>query len=340
MSKIRPALLLTSLLLTSVPLTPRAQAPQTPPTSPIAKVPDRVETQVSKTIAFITVLAKWPDKDGKPGKKVRLSGTGFWVSVPDARLPDGKSFVYLVTNRHVATAIEQDEKGNCTHLEIQQMFVTVNLKEPINGNRADTEALPLSQNIHWSLPKDEAIDLAVILVGLQDKFDYVTVQTEVFVTSSMFEDRRVVPGDRVLTGGFYTIFQGTHEIQPIFRQGILAMLPDGPVPMACGGMGKVYLADVHVIPGNSGSPIFLGGGVSFGLITNTFGLLGVVSGYMYENADLTLTAATTRTGSVNANSGISIVVPAQQLKDLLDSPELQQQRDEVVRAESKGHPQS
>ena len=35
------------------------------------------------------------------------------------------------------------------------------------------------------------------------------------------------------------------------------MLPDGPMTTTLCGSGNVYLADVHVIPGNSGSPIFI-----------------------------------------------------------------------------------
>lgn len=119
------------------------------------------------------------------------------------------------------------------------------------------------------------------------------------------------------------------------------MLPDGPMTTTLCGPGDVYLADIHVIPGNSGSPIFVipalpvGGGVSIGGFQSTFGLLGVISGYMIENEDMTLTAATTLKGSVNGNSGISIVVPAEQLKALLEIPELQRLRDAVVARETK-----
>jgi hypothetical protein len=153
-----------------------------------------------------------------------------------------------------------------------------------------------------------------------------------------------VPGDEVLTGGFFTGYTGLHEMQPILREGVLAMLPDGPMTTTLCGSGNVYLADVHVIPGNSGSPIFiiprlgLGAGVSFGGVSNTFGLLGVVRGYMYEHEDMTLTATTTWKGSINANSGISVVVPTQQLKDLLESPELQHQRDAQLSPQPKNQP--
>ncbi len=56
-------------------------------------------------------------------------------------------------------------------------------------------------------------------------------------------------------------------------------------------------------------------------------LLGIVSGYYYETADFKLETAATLMGEANANSGISIVVPAEQLKALLQSPQLQRLRD-------------
>jgi hypothetical protein len=339
MSKPAKAALLAALLLASAPAAFQAQAQQS-----VTASATRTETRLLKTIVFITLKVKWPDKDGKPGKRGTLSGTGFWVAVPDSRLEAGKSFVYLVTNRHVAMALERDEKGNCNSLEIQKASITVNLKDPVNGNRSYTEALPLSPHVHWYLPKDEAIDLAVLPYGVSDKVDAIEIFLSQFLTSDILDKQGVVPGDKVLTGGFFSGYAGLHEMQPILREGVLAMLPDGPMTTTLCGSGNVYLADVHVIPGNSGSPIFiipalgLGATVGLGGVPNTFGLLGVVSGYMYENEDMTLTATTTWKGSINANSGISVVVPAQQLKDLLESPELQHVRDEHFSTQPKSQP--
>jgi hypothetical protein len=64
-------------------------------------------------------------------------------------------------------------------------------------------------------------------------------------------------------------------------------------------------------------------------------LLGVVSGYFYETQDFTFQVATTLSGKANANSGISMIVPADELKALLDSPELQGQRDAIVAGQQK-----
>ena len=334
------AVLLAALLLLVSPSDAiRAQAQQ-----PVTATATRTETQLLKTIVFITLEVKLPDKDGKPGERAKLSGTGFWVSVPDSRLEAGKAFSYLVTNRHVAMALERDEKGKCNPLQIQKASLTVNLKDPVNGNRLHTEALPLSPKVHWYLPKDEAIDLAVLPFGVPDKVDARYISLEQFLSSDILDKKMVVPGDKVLTGGFFTGYTGLHEMQPILREGVLAMLPDGPMTTTLCGSGSVYLADVHVIPGNSGSPIFiipalgLGGGVVLGGVPSTFGLLGVVSGYMYEHEDMTLTATTTWKGSINANSGISVVVPAQQLKDLLESPQLKQLRDAQFSPQLKNQP--
>jgi hypothetical protein len=48
-----------------------------------------------------------------------------------------------------------------------------------------------------------------------------------------------------------------------------------------------------------------------------------------------LQVATTLTGTVAANSGIALVVPVDELKTLLDSPELVQRRDAEAVAQTK-----
>jgi hypothetical protein len=292
-----------------------------------ATAPGRLETEILKTIVFITVEARKP---GRLGEGVLYYGTGFFVSVPDnriPRIPKDATYIYLVTNRHIAQGLD-----DCKQLVIDKMYVTLNLKVPINGNRAEKVQLGLSREIHWYFPQDNAIDLAILPVRISDKYDFRHIELNDFLTKDIIERKNVVPGDRVLTGGFYSAYAGLYEIQPILREGVLAMLPDGPMTTTTCGLGDVYLADLHIIPGNSGSPVFiiptlgLGAGVGLGGVPSTFGLLGVISGYMFESANLTLRAATTWTGTLNSNSGIAMVMTAQQLKDLLNTAELQQIR--------------
>jgi len=98
------------------------------------------------------------------------------------------------------------------------------------------------------------------------------------------------------------------------------MIPDTPLTTTLRKPGTIYLGDVHIFGGNSGSPVFIS---TYGIrpagpvLDDEFRFLGVVSGYYYEDSDLKLQIATTVTGKQRANSGISMIVPAELLKDLI-----------------------
>jgi hypothetical protein len=62
----------------------------------------------------------------------------------------------------------------------------------------------------------------------------------------------------------------------------------------------------------------------------SYKLIGVVSGYYPEHEDGTLSDAAVLTGTVHDNSGITIVVPGEQLKALLYCPALREIRERVV----------
>ncbi len=117
------------------------------------------------------------------------------------------------------------------------------------------------------------------------------------------------------------------------------MVPQEDMETTLNKQGRIFLADIHAFGGNSGAPVFvaMGGMKGSGLRFPTGGpqafpyrLLGVLSGYYYEDAEFRLTVATTLQGTMQANSGISIVVPADQLKALLDSDELKLLREAEI----------
>src|SRR5690349_21005753 len=74
------------------PPVPLAQNAATAPTPPV----EPMERQVRKTVAFITMHCI------EGTQFVKAQGTGFLIEVPDSRLPANRSFMYLVTNRHIA----------------------------------------------------------------------------------------------------------------------------------------------------------------------------------------------------------------------------------------------
>jgi hypothetical protein len=73
-------------------------------------------------------------------------------------------------------------------------------------------------------------------------------------------------------------------------------------------------------------------------IGQNYRLLGVVSGYMKETADFSLQTVASYAGTMDANSGIATVVPAQQLLDLLNSPNLLEKREKGVVEYQRTHP--
>ena len=132
-------------------------------------------------------------------------------------------------------------------------------------------------------------------------------------------------GDTLVQAGYFYPFPGKDRIQPLVRQGILAMLPDEKLPTTMGKDGNLYLADMHVLGGNSGSPVFVNlAGIRRGRFYAGVNvrLLGVVSGYFFEDQDLRLRITTIVEGKAKANSGISAIVPVDELLNLLNKEEL------------------
>ncbi len=255
---------------------------------------------------------------------VKVQGTGFFVFVPDKRLGE-RGFVYLVTNRHVAEALREDG----TKRQILSSTVRLNLQQETAGMQSE-ESLILNNSIrHWYFPLDEGVDLAVMpMAPDQLKYDYQEVPISMLATPDVILSTNIVEGDPVTFAGFFYQYPGQKKIEPIVRQGILAMMRDEKLTTTLQKPGDIYLVDAHVFGGNSGAPIFVNTSpVGLG----EYKLLGVVSGYYFETEDLKLEIATTLSGKLDANSGISLVVPAKELKALLDSPLLQDSRDSEVK---------
>lgn len=322
-----------SALLLIVLLAARSNSGQSQSGS--AATQPRAETQLSKTVVRIT--GKIQDVP-QP-----LNATGFVVGVADSRLP-GRIFTYLVTNRHVAEAIFPGPDDKPVSHRILEMKAILNLKDPIAGTRAHSIPLPPEMTNHWYFPEDRSVDLALISIPMENTYDVIYVDQGTFLTPDLWDKFRIVPGDKVLTCGYFLHYAGAHQFQPIIREGSLAMVPDDAMPVPIGGKAKVYLADLHIIPGNSGSPLFLAPSFTLGgYVTGSdggipYGLLGIVSAYMWEDNQLTLRAATDFEGTIHANSGIAMIVPVEELKNLLYRVDVQHLRDNAVANFNKANP--
>ena len=149
---------------------------------------------MKKTVGFIRVefqenSATW-----------NSTGTGFFVSVADKRLPEGQVFSYLVTNRHVALP---EEGGQV--LRILNTYLRLNLHNREGGEQSVELPLPVGPHLRWYFPADEADDLAVLPIGPDPRvFDYVAVPASVFATKEVVASQRITEGDKVLFSGFFT----------------------------------------------------------------------------------------------------------------------------------------
>ncbi len=315
-------LIVTGLLLTLGVGATAQSTPQTP--TPQAATTKQISfgREVKKTVGLLTVTYV------QDAKLYQESGTCFFVSYPDDRLPKDLAFTYLVTNRHVA------QPGIETGQPYQTLGTTLRLNKKGTAGGSDAKGLPFGGLTHWYFPSDDAVDLAVLPFGPdQSVYDYEQIPMSILATKDEVEKNNTGEGDPVMFTGLFYQFPGLTRFEPIVREGILAMMPDEQLETTLHKQGNLYLADVHVFGGNSGSPLLVNvAGYRNGNMIGgyRYELLGIVSGFYHEDSNLTLTIATTYQTTLEQNSGIAMVVPAEALKDLLDGPALKTARDVAI----------
>lgn len=309
------ALLPSLLSAQNAPVSPFAQA--TP-----ANVPEPIERQVRKTVAFLTLSCL------RGNIPTGVQGTGFFVQVADSRLPANMGFNYLVTNRHVAMC--WDEQNN--PMPVRAVAIRMNLKD------GSSQELVRQGNLPWILPPDDSVDLALVQVAPDPKiFDYRTVPDSILATEEVVKKESISEGNKIIFSGFFYQVPGLKQMEPILREGIVAMMPEEDLTTTTGKNGRVYLGEVHAFHGNSGSPVFVDiGGLRGGSLQIGFDyrLLGVVSG-AYSEGDLNNLVLETPMASKPGNSGIAMIVPASALKALLNDPRVVAMRDTGVARETQ-----
>jgi hypothetical protein len=235
-------------------------------------------------------------------------------------------FSYFVTNRHVAQPGSESGKP----CKIMTSFILLNKRGGTAESAVQTQKVILGRNAHWTFPEDESVDLAIANSHVsRSDFDFIVITPDNFVTDEELSTKQVVEGDPVLFAGlFIQSFNEVHTLEPIVRSGTLAMIPESKLETTMNHRsGNLYLADAHVFGGNSGSPVFVDLNRFTGSIGFRYKFLGVVCGEMFENSDLTFNITTTLQAVNQANSGVSMIVPAAELRKLLNQKELITGRD-------------
>src|SRR5258708_16910626 len=227
-------------------LGPASPARPTAPGAPLQQLP--IVKQIRKTVSFIELSCQ------NGNQIVTDKGTGFYIWYPDERLGKDSGFTYLVTNRHVAECWDESRQPMPVH------SITVRLN--LNDGSSVNAPVNSQGNAPWVLPSDESVDLAVLpLLPDHSKADYLAIPIADFATDELVRNENINEGSKIIVTGFFYQFAGERRMQPIVREGILAMMPDEDLETTTGNQGRVYLGDVHIFRDNSGTPVCVASGL-------------------------------------------------------------------------------
>lgn len=251
----------------------------------------------------------------------RAGGCGFLIGVK-FRGVSGLHHVYVVTNAHV-----------------EKTFRVV---------RYNSRGLPQCADLRKSrwLSHPDGSDVGVCPLGFSSFFDdrVTMIPSAVFVTKKLVRTIPFRHGDELFMVSRYMGHPGDDENEPVVRFGTLAK----PQPVTVDGQ-ESFLAEMHSLRGHSGSPTFLyfygtqprlGADTVKTLPKPKIHLLGVNWGYMPE---MSLVRKRRKDALVPTkfyaenNSGFATIVPAWKISEILNCPELKQERQQIERALTEPH---
>ena len=237
-------------------------------------------------------------------------GTVFFVSISD-RDPDpegNRYWTYAVTAKHVLTSLKKER-----HKRVL-----------IRLNRQSGTIWQQSKIDDWTFHPET--DLAAIHFPLPPEAECTPFPARRHLIDDVIRSRGIGPGEDIFLTGLFVQRPGEDRNLPIIRVGNIAALPDEPIRTNHGTF-KAYLIEARSLGGLSGSPVFvnLGGfrrvdvdtvsphGFAEYALTTGFLLLGVAYGH-YEKR-----VPRRDRGDEYVNVGISLVIPADRILELLNT---------------------
>jgi hypothetical protein len=248
----------------------------------------------------------------------RVAGSAFWVSrqgptdIQDVYRP-----AYLATAGHVIDYITK--KSAATD---PRVWMRVNIRES-QGVWKDV------YNGCWKFHSDRAADVAVLKIGLDADLDHAAWPLEMSVNAETLRANNytVEHGDEVFFSGLFWPHKGNLKNTPIVRVGNVAALRDERVSTTF-GPSDAYLIDAHSIGGFSGSPVFIDTiaakrerelATSPFLGPSRFLLFGLMHGHYGVPNEGSEIIVDSGSGEEKANTGISIVIPAERIAEVIES---------------------
>jgi hypothetical protein len=248
----------------------------------------------------------------------RIGGCGFLACVPGPSIA-GLIYVhpYVVSNRHVI------EKSPVVRL---------------NTHKGDTDVIPFSAS-NWTFTRHQ--DIAVVPIDTSYTHRYLFISTTAFLTEALAAEHDVGIGDEAFMVGRFVNHEGRQRNLPSIRWGHVSMMPYDPVYHSSndGQEQESFLVEVHSISGYSGSPVFVRPSPTTKLPATVVSapdcllyegsarhrelpenggpwLLGVDWGYINNHHQR------------ENNTGMSAVIPAWRVLELLNTEALMRQRED------------
>jgi len=275
-----------------------------------------------------TAVYLYPSKEDAENC-VNAGGSGFLLVLPHGPGKGDGGWIYVVTNAHVA-----------------DKFKTVRLNT-IAGATGTIEPKV------WIKHPDRKTDLAIADLGYQNTKAfrcYLFMPPYHFIDKTRLIDYEIGVGDNCYMVGRFVNHEGYQRNLPTVRFGMIAQMPGEPIFTAWGVQEEAYLVEMRSISGFSGSPVIvrvssrrmhqgpITKDVPYDPANDAHFLLGVDCGHSTDK-DKTLyhdqSDEPLEEYKIEYNTGLSIVIPAWKLQELVDCDEATKMREEDRRAYQK-----
>ena len=273
-----------------------------------------IPTEIRKAVAYIYV----PQEDGS----LIPNGTGFFVGVKNAD-QENSFAVYLVTAAHVLK-----KRDSATYYPV----IVIRLVKKAGGVQQIPIQLMLTgpqKNVFAH--SDSTVDLAVIpFQPSPDFFDFKFFGTDLISARNAFAKLKLGVGSGVFFTGLFLQHTGEQHNESITRFGRVALIPEERIKWNDGLAAELLLIESFAFGGSSGSPVFFWAGAErepgvLTLGTPILRLIGIIRGHFIEPRPIAAVDTSQVAASI-ANVGISAIVPAEFLTEILNSDELKTRR--------------
>lgn len=240
----------------------------------------------------------------------KIAGTGFFVAVPVERNKE-QMRPYFVTAQHVIQIALCNASDDNILLRLNTF----------DGGSA-FGALPINIFPH---PRNIAHDVVAIPCCPEvDKYDYLTITNDMFVTEKMLSERTIGHGDEIFITGLFINHVGRNRNLPIVRVGNISAMPEEPISTSRGEIDG-FIIEARSIGGLSGSPVFVH---IFGRrekeiqLRPQIYLLGLIHGHWDARSNTEDASDRPSNEHDPINMGLAIVTPVMKLSEILFSSDV------------------